>query len=73
VNGNGNKVPEWIPASTLVRLEAVAREFVRVRASGQVTIVLHFKRGLPMSSELLVHEVGMAEEGPADVLFAVRR
>lgn len=73
MNGNGHKVPEWIPAATLVRLEAMAREFVRVRASGQVTIVLHFRQGRPMSSELLVHEIGPAEEGPADVLFAVRR
>jgi len=73
VNGNGHKAPDWIPAATLVRLEAVAREFVRVRATGQLTVVLHFRQGRPMSSELLVHEIGPAEVGPSDVLFAVRR
>ncbi len=73
MNGNGHETPEWIPAATLVRLEAVAREFARTRASGEVTVTLHFQRGRPMSSELLVRESGPAAEGPADVLFAVRR
>lgn len=78
MNGNGNGAPDWIPAATLFRLEAVAREFIRLGRSGQVTVVLHFKQGVPMPSELLVHEVGtakdgLAREGPADVLFAVRR
>ena len=78
MNGNGNRAPDWIPATTLLRLEAVAREFVRLERSGQVTVVLHFKQGIPMPSELVVHEVGttkegLAREGPADVLFAVRR
>ena len=73
MNGNGQKAPEWIPAATLVRVEAIAREFLRVRATGQVTIVLHFQQGRPMSSELVVREMGPAEAGPSDVLFAVRR
>jgi hypothetical protein len=78
VNGNGHKAPDWIPAATLVRLEAVAREFVRLNMSGQVTVVLHFKQGCPMPSQLIVHEFGtakegLAKEGPADVFFAVRR
>lgn len=73
MNGNGHKVPEWIPVATLVRLESVAKEFVRLGASGQVTVVLHFKQGRPMPSDMTVHEVGAVSEGPADVLFAVRR
>ncbi len=73
MNGNGQKVPGWIPAATLVRLEAVAREFSRVRASGDVTVILRLQQGRPMSSEVLVREIGPAEEGPADVLFAVKR
>ena len=74
MNGNGQPPdPEWIPVATLFRLEAVAKEFMRTRSTGCVTVTLHFRRGRPMPSDLVVNETGLSEEGPADVLFAVKR
>ena len=57
----GKQLLEGIPEVTLKRVGSLVQDFRERRASGHLTLVLHYQEGEPRPSELGIHERGIGE------------